>query len=213
MNAPLDAVRFDTTGFTFQGDRDGVRVWRTSAGDGLGLFHYPLAPDIGARLDDLAALRSFYRTAVEQAGMGVLEIETLLLDGCRAVRTLFKAPQEPSGRLYIGSLTLPFRDFSYVLKVQCPEVGTTGLRDSVVFAKMTAAGEVSVSPEGGAVGWLTDPYTPGRMGPMTRNQSELERFDAMFPAHPLARARATLAHLTATVRVDERVRRAPPFVG
>ena len=211
MNDALNAVRFDAQGYESQRDHDLVRVWHTPAGDELGLSYHPLAPDIGARLEDLAGLRRYYRAIAEAAGLGVIEIETLTIDRCRAVRALFKAPQEPQGRTYLGSLTLPFRDFSYVFKVHCAEVGATGLRDSLVFAKMMMEGSVSLSPEGDAKGWLVDPYEPDLVGPMTRNQSEHERFDTMFPTHPLSRARATLAHLAATVRVDESVRRAPPF--
>ena len=213
MNNPLDAITFDARGYELHRDQYQVRVWRTPAGDGCGLYHYRLAPNIGARLDDLAALRKYYRAGAEGAGLGVVEIEALTVDGCRAVHTLFKARQEPRGRTYLGSLTLPFRDFSYVLKVQCAEVGTTGMRDTVVFSQMMAEGTVAMAPEGGAKGWLSDPYEPERTGPMTRNQSEHDRFDAMFPDHPLSRARATMAHLAATVRVDEGVRGAPPFVG
>ena len=65
---------------------------------------------------------SSYRRSVSQAGLGVIEIDTVLVDGCTAVRTLFKAAQQPTGRTYLGALTFPFRDFSYALKAQCEEL-------------------------------------------------------------------------------------------
>src|SRR6185436_4309139 len=126
----LDSVAFDTTGYELQADRDGVRVWWTPQGDGLGLFYYPIPPDIGASLDSIGDLRQFYRRRARSAGLGVLEIELIRVGEYEAVRTLFKMPQQPAGRTYVGSLTFPFRDFSFVLKVQAQEVGITGIRDN-----------------------------------------------------------------------------------
>ena len=117
----LDSITFETSGYSSQGDREGVRVWQTAFGDGLRLFYCPIPPDIAADLASIDDVRSFYRRATENVGIGILEVERLSVGGCMAIRTLFKAPQEPTGRTYLGSITLPFRDFSYVLKVECPE--------------------------------------------------------------------------------------------
>jgi hypothetical protein len=55
------------------------------------------------------------------AGIGVIEIETLEIDGVPSIRTLFKAKDKDRerGLVYTGAITLPFRDFSYVVKVGC----------------------------------------------------------------------------------------------
>lgn len=207
----LDDVGFDLTGFEPRA-ATGVRAFSSPAGDGVGIYFFALAPDIDAPLDDLAALRAAYRGKVEAAGLGVVEIETVQVAGCRAVRTISKAPQEPSGRTYLGAITLPFRDFSFVLKVQAAETGVTGVRDSIVFAKLKAAGAVTLGPDG-ARGWLADPYEPARTGPLIRNRSEDVEYDSSFPDHPLTRVRAVLAHIAATGWVSDAVRAASPFGG
>jgi hypothetical protein len=204
----FDDVSFDTAGFVAQTGRDDVRVWHAPSGDGVGLYMYLVAPDLPAAVDDLPALRAYYRALADASGLGVVEIEPCALDGCRAVRTIFKAPQPPTGRTYVGALTLPFRDFSFVFKVQCPEIGPTGVRDAVVLDALLRDGMVAVDRAGGMTGWLADPYEPARVGPMTRNRSEAPEYDAQFPDHPLARARATLRHIAATARVSDAVRRA-----
>jgi hypothetical protein len=166
-------ITFDDTGFEYQGENDGALIWFTPKGDGLGLFHYPIPPDIHADLSNIDSVRAFYRRIVSQASLGVIEIDTVLVDGCTAVRTLFKAAQQPTGRAYIGALTFPFRDFSYVLKVQCDELGITGIRDTVVSTRLMTSGDIEIDTESERMtDWLDDPYDPSETGPMTRNKSE-----------------------------------------
>jgi hypothetical protein len=183
------AITFDETGFEHHGEDNGAIIWFTPKGDGLGLFHYPIPPDIHADLSNIDSVRAFYRRIVSQSGLGVIEIDTVLVDGCTAVRTLFKAAQQPTGRTYLGALTFPFRDFSYVLKAQCEELGMTGVRDAVVATRLMTSGEIWLDAESGCMtGMLDDPYDPSETGPMTRNKSERPEYDALFPDHPLSRA-------------------------
>jgi len=207
------AITFDETGFEHQGEDNGAIIWFTPKGDVLGLFHYPIPPDIHADLSNIDCVRAFYRRIVSQSGLGVIEIDTVLVDGCTAVRTLFKAAQQPTGRTYLGALTFPYRDFSYVLKAQCEELGMTGIRDTTVGTKLMASGDIGLDSESGMMtGWLDDPYDPSETGPMTRNKSELPEYDARFPDHPLSRARWVLNHLERTVAINETIKSQPAFV-
>jgi len=204
-------ITFDDSGFTYQGQSEGALIWSTSKGDSLGLYYYPIPPDIHADLDKFDEVRTFYRRAVTPAQLGVIEIESRLIDGCKAVRTIFKAAQQPTGRTYLAALTFPFRDFSYVLKLQCEERGTTGMRDTFVLNEMLVSGEVTLK-ENKMQGWLDDPYDPAEAGPMTRNKSERPEFDAVVPDHPLSRARAILNQLERTVAISDELKRQPSFV-
>jgi hypothetical protein len=207
------AIIFDETGFEFQRQENGVSIWYTPKNDGLGLFHYPIPPDIGADLNDIESIRFRYRQLANEVGFGIIEVETVIVNDCKAVRTLFKAAQQPTGRTYVGSLTFPFRDFSYVLKVQCAEFGTTGIRDSLILDTMMGSGEVEIDMESDRItGWLDDPYNPREIEPMTRNKSERPEYDAQFPDHPLSRARWVLNHLEQSVNIDDTVKRQPGFV-
>lgn len=206
------AISFDETGFEPHGENNGALIWLTPMGDVLGLFHYSLPPDIHADLSNVDSVRAFYRRSVSAVGFGVVEIDTVVIDGCTAVRTLFKVAQQPSGRTYLGALTFPFRDFSYVLKVQCDEHGMTGMRDTVVSMNLMRSSETGPDTELGTMhGWLDDPYDPTETGPMTRNKSERPEYDAQFPDHPLSRARWVLNHLEETITLDEAVKRQPGF--
>lgn len=199
---------FDESGFQFQEEQEGVLIWLTPNGDKLALFHFEIAPDIEADLDDNESLRAFYRANAHRAGLGVLEIETIVVDSLLAVRTLFKMAQRRCGRTYIGALTFPFRNFSYVLRVESPELGMTGTRETYVTAKLLATQRM---PEDFPSGWLDDPYDSNESGPMTRNISERPEYDSLFPDHPLSRARHVLHHLHRTITIDNSVKPLPKF--
>jgi hypothetical protein len=211
----LDSITFDATTFTFHGDEDGVRIWHTAAGDGIGLYYFPIPPDIPADLASLEDVRSGYRKLMASQGNAIIEVETPMVDGCPAVRTIIKVPQQPHGMIYLGSVTLPFRDFSYVIKVQCEEFGTTGLRDSEVLDELFGTGEVTLDINGGEgrlKGWMQDPYDASIVSTFARNRGEAQEYDARFPEHPLSRLRPTLNHIQDTLHVGDEVSREPRFV-
>ena len=45
-----ESVTFDVSRFSYQGVRDGAKVWHTAAGDGLGIYFFGRTPDIPAGL-------------------------------------------------------------------------------------------------------------------------------------------------------------------
>jgi hypothetical protein len=208
----LDSVRFDTAGLRFQGEREQMQVWYTPAGDGIGLYYFPLKPDIGASLQSLDSVRDFYRSTATASGAAIIEVDIVSADGCLAVRQIIKVPQQPHGMTYLGSITLPFQDFSFVLKVQCQERGVTGVRDTMVMHEALSDGRVRIAPEPRELrGWMQDPYDPTLREGFHRNLSESEDYDARFPDHPLSRLRPLLARLQHTVRIETEVRGAHPY--
>ncbi len=210
----LDSISFHITALEFEGDREGARVWRTDSGDIVELHYFPLPPDIPS-LTSIHELRDRYREMAVSAGHGIIEVDTLTIDDCVAVRTIFKVPQEPTGMGYIGGITLPFRDFSFVVRMMCPEHGMTGVRDSVVGELMMRAGQVKIDLDDedvGIKGWWQDPYDPNQSGPLIKNISENEEYDKEFPDHPLSRLRSILKQVRDTLRVVSDVKMEPRMI-
>jgi hypothetical protein len=206
----LDSVTFDVSGFRFHGESGGERVWATPAGDRVALYYFPLKPDIGADVKSVDAIRQVTRSRVVAAGAAILEIDITTIDGCVALRQIIKVPQEPHGMLYLGSLILPFRDFSLMVKVQCHERGTTGIREAVVLDEAWGDGRVG-SDTDPLHGWARDPYDPTlKTGYYTL--AEAPEYDVRFPMHPLTQLRSVLAHLERTMQVTSEVRQSPAYV-
>jgi hypothetical protein len=110
-------ITFDDSGFTYHGQVEDALVWTTSKIDAIGLYHYPVPPDIGADLDKVDELRKFYKGAVNPQNTASSRSNRDSSMAAKRVRTLFKAAKQPTGRTYLAALTFPFRDLSYVLKV------------------------------------------------------------------------------------------------
>jgi hypothetical protein len=195
----LDSVTFDLTGLTSDGERNGVRVWFTEDGDPVTLHYFPGPPPIPVDLSDLDAVRDFYRTTAMRGGAAIIEVDTIAVQGCTAVRTIVKRPQAPHGITYVGCITIPFPSFSLVLKIQCAEYGTTGIRDAVVADELIGQGRLALDPRVG--GWMQDPYDPSLRDGFRRNLSEDAKYDARFPTHPLSRLRPRLARLQDTIQL------------
>lgn len=206
----LDSITFDDATFESREDQNGARYWFTAQGDGCGLYLFESPPNIAAGLDSVEELRSFFRQMTNANGMGMIEVERVEVDGCSAVRTIVKSPQNPTGMTYIGSVTFPFRDFSYVLKVQCAEHGITGMRDAIILDQMISSGKVEWSG-GQLVGMQQDAYDATIVSPIMRNVSDSEEYDAMFPQHPLSRVRAFFRQVLPTIQIADEVKTAAPF--
>lgn len=211
MNS-FDAISISIPGLTLAGDRDEARIWETPDGDPVGLFHFALPPDIPAALDD-PTLPLLQSRSMSRQGVAAIEVVPATVGGCSALRQIVKLPQKPRGMMYLGSVTFPFRDFSFVLKIQCPERGMTGVRDAIIFDVKLNSGEVKFEGERGPAGWMQDPYDPERTEGLARNLADDEQYDERFPDHPLSRARRFLRAVESGVTVAENVRGAPPFSG
>jgi hypothetical protein len=208
----LDSVTFDTTGLAFDGERDGVRVWSKPPGDVVALHYFPIPPDIPVGLGDVAAIQECTRTAATHGGAAIIEVDVIVVHELLALRQIVKVPQQPHGITYLGIITLPYRSFSFVLKVQCLESVPTGVRDAVILGELMDEGRVTIDEAGPAIrGWMRDPYDPTLTDGFRYNLSEDAKYDIRFPAHPLSRLRPLLTRLQGTIQLADELRGQPPF--
>ena len=119
-----------------------------------------------------------------ESGGAIIEVKKVKLGSFDTIKTIIKFPMKPAGIAYIGSYTIPFKSFSYVVKVQCIEQGDTGMRDTIILEMMIRNGTVQLGEEQGIMkGWMRDPYDDSIHLPYMMNLSESEEFDKMFPKH------------------------------
>ena len=113
------------------------------------------------------------------------------------------------GTVYAGSLTLPLRDFTYVIKIQSYEMGITGVREAVMLDGMLRSKHLT-SANGELQGWIEDIYDKSVTRGVARNISEAEEFDAILPTHAPSRLRCLLRQFQSTLKVDKNVKREKP---
>lgn len=176
----------------------------------ISLFDFP--PDITAKNDTELELQKNYRKLAYESGGAIIEVKKVKLGSFDTIKTILKIPMKPHGMGYIGSYTIPFKNFSYVIKVQCIEKGITGIRDATVLEMMIRNGTIKLDGKENSIkGWMRDPYDNSIQFPLMMNLSESEEFDDMFPEHALSRMRKYLKHIEETIKIDESLLKEPKF--
>lgn len=176
---------------------------------GISINFFDLAPDLPT-VTDLDALRSYYRQSIAAVNGGIIAIDILKFKDIPVVKTIFKIPQQPSGITYLAALTIAFESCSYVVKVQCAEWGTTGLRDAVIARKLLANGTLTLG-ENGYENWFADPYDDTFKNGTLMNQSEQSIYDKDFPGHPLTQARVIIEKLSKGLIFRPEIEQLSPF--
>lgn len=73
------------------------------------------------------------------------------------------------------------------------EIGTTGMREAVIFPIwMEENPDFKADENGKIIDWLKDPFDSEHRAGALMNYSEQERFDKEFPEHPLSEIRQKL---------------------
>ncbi len=111
------------------------------------------------------------------------------------VYSIVKNLKEPHGVQYILSYQRFCKDFILFVQAFFEEMGTTGLRDSMIFSLMKKEGKVGTKEDPFA-GWTRDPYDETYRKGALMNISESEVFDEKFPGFPLTLCRELIDCIT-----------------
>lgn len=207
----IRSISFDTSDWIQLEATETCVTWHNDRREVLFLHYFPIRPDIPCSLNDVSTLRDSYRRGVNQSGGGLVSVNVVRVQGLLGTRTIFKFPQQPSGIAYVASLTFPFRDFSFVIKLQCPENQPTGLREAVVFEQLRKTGEIAMDGAGNPIGWSRDPYEPNLVAGTQMTLAEEIKYDEQFPQHPLSRARGFLTRVANSINFTPEVLSSPAF--
>jgi hypothetical protein len=118
------SIRFQTSGLNVRKDEPDRQLWLNPFNDVLELRAFALAPDIPVSLRDARALRAFYDAGAATQNAEVVELEVRDVRGVPSIWLVLTQPVKPRGTQYVGSLTLPFAQGSFVMKMQAIEVLT-----------------------------------------------------------------------------------------
>lgn len=155
----------------------------------ISVNYFNKEPDLPT-IKDVEFLRNFYRDLITPNNGGLIVTELVSIYGVTAVKTIFKVKQ-PIGMAYVASVTIPFKNFSFVVKIQAIENGVIGLRDAVVTEKLLGTNEISVG-DSGLENWFSDPYDESIIWGVLMNKSEQQKYDSEFPDHPLTVVRQSI---------------------
>ena len=104
------------------------------------------------------------------------------------VYSIVKSMKEPSGVQYILTYQKFYPGFILNIQAYFDEIGTTGIRDSMVYEQCRRENLVGKG-DNPFEGWFKDSYDETIREGVLMNISESERFDAQFPGFPLTLCR------------------------
>ena len=155
--------------------------------------YFGLPPDLPTEQSTVEAFFAQYESLMQ---VDVVEAGIENVADLSVIRIIVKIPQTPTGMTYLGSYTVPFQDFCYVVKIQCEERGMTGIRETDLLSKGLASGEVELDELGNITGdWDPDNAV----------------HDADFPDHPLSRCRRGLHIVASSLSLTDEMRILPKF--
>ncbi len=208
----LEQVEFDTVGLKFHSKTNRVlKVWTNPEADVVTLNLFLTAPDIRVSLSNLEGLRDMYREQVTAAKGGLIEVGTLEVSGIPSIKTIFKLPQKTAGVAYVAAITIPFNDFSFVLKITCHERGFGGTRETRILEQRRLALLEKGETRDVMDGWNSDPYDPNFKSELLMTFAENQVFDTDFPDHPISRARFWIAEFQKTLKLEKSLLAFEPF--
>lgn len=206
----ISSVSIPDFGWTKTKEDNSIIQWVNSEHTiAISINFFGKPPDIPT-IKNIDTIRSFFRHMVSGVGGGLIDVTLSEKDTGPFIRTIFKLPQEGGGMTYIASLTFPFRNCSFVIKVQAAEIGMTGMRDSLVANELILENIITVN-ENGYSNWFADPYDSNFTEGTLMNKSEQDIYDIKFPNHPLTRARQILKQIEEGLQWKRVVENTPVF--
>ncbi len=206
----INAITIPDLGWSVEDDTTTRKVWvnqERSMVLSLNLFNQK--PDLPT-MKNLIELRNYYRQQIASVKGGLIEVNKIQTHGIEAIKTIFKIPQDPNGMTYLTSVTIPFKFCSYVIKIEAPEIGATGLRDTVIADQLLEKGKITIGDQG-FEDWFNDPYNLKLTEGTLMNKSENEQYDMLFPNHPLSKSRTLFKTLETQIQFDDTVINLPKF--
>ena len=123
---------------------------------------------------------------------GLIEVDTgKTASGADYIYSIVKTLKDPHGVQYTLTYQIVMADEAIHLQGFFDEIGTTGIRDTMIYELYRKEGKLSDN----TAEWMQDPYDDGYMKGIRMNLSEKEEFDKSFPEHPLSMARELVTYL------------------
>ncbi|MDB5338255.1 MAG: hypothetical protein JWN70_3874 [Planctomycetaceae bacterium] len=206
----LDDVQFDTTDWEPRPESaEHRRTWVNAWGDVLSIRFNAAAPQMPS-LFRLQALKDFHTQQLQASGGTILSLDLLQVKGVSVGKLLFKTMQPEGGWGYVSMLFLPYRDFSYSIRIQTLERAGDEGRGQHVWEWLHQSHPQEADRHALWFGLEEAPADPH----IARHcMADEDRWDAQFPDHPLSRLRAELGRVIPTLVVSRDVKNSAPHRG
>jgi hypothetical protein len=206
----INSISIPNFGWNLNKKDDSIKQWinqeKTIA---LSINFFKSPPDLPS-IHDIEKIRHYYRNQIVEANGGLIQVDIINIDDFKTIKTIFKVYKENLGVTYLASLTIPFGTCSYVIKIQAPETGVTGVRDNRIADQLLKEKVISID-NSGYVGWDEDPYLKGFKSGVPMNISEKLDYDKDFPNHALSISRKLIRQIEVEIELTQELKKIKKF--
>jgi len=180
----LTDVRFDSTGFRYDGEsqKGKKRLWHVHETDELGLYLIELPPDLPRTNTVFKNYKHYFQGFLEGSNGTMIDCAIVTINGCQSIVSSYSVPLGALRKTFVGSIHVPFEEFSFVFKCQCEGAENGGLKEAILANR-------GIKPE---------------------DYLDVQ-FDQEFPDHPIARVRRILNRLTSSIIITQEAKSLPRF--
>jgi hypothetical protein len=125
MSLDPSDLHFDTDGWAEGTSPGGPTIFARPPDDLLIAEEFDVPPDLP--FHDMQGLYQHLSAPLREIGGTIVSLGSLTIDGVPSLEMIFTAPETALGTVYVGVLTIPFRDRSYAIKVMCRDSGSDEL--------------------------------------------------------------------------------------
>lgn len=208
----ISSIEIPTNGFQLISSNKEKKSWSDEISTEISLNFFKKKPDLPFL--DKDKLVPFFRNQISINNGAIIEIDSFKINHFDLVKTIlkFKISTNEFGQnhiIYLGSLIIPFKDYSFVIKIQSFEEGIIGVRESIIFNDLLfeSDGDLINVQEN----WSKDPYDSELISDFLMNTSEKEVFDVKFDNHPLTIIRNKMKKIEENIKFDSELEKIEKF--
>lgn len=206
----LKELRLDDSSWRLEQEEKNALSWKDRSGDEITLRVDTSIDDFPLPFD-LIKLQDAFRAKAKNEKGGIVEVDSFKIANVTGIRVICKyrqtPPLSPTGWTYKSQLIIPMQKSALILQVVCPEVGTTGIRESVVMMIESVKGGSGKNLEEISNAFYKDPYDPRHDKEARFALSDDPKYDNDLADHPLSRCRRKTNALLASLTVGESIRK------
>jgi hypothetical protein len=200
MFPTIDSFKWASDSWKMIKASTGSRTWEDSAGDlAMQLFQRAVPTGLPVNWRNVSALRA-YLLPRQPRIVSTLSINLIQfpcgITGALYITKEWSAPSSDAVT-YMGTVTLPFRQCFCNFYFSARELGMPGARELALLKAKKIQ--------------LAKPLDTNHAKPPAVTPADAEKFDGMFPDHPVSRVRGYIRFLRETLTIDAAVKAQAPF--
>lgn len=204
-------IKFDTFGWEITNSTKDIFEWRSQDNTSvISINFYNQSPDLPCSLDNITELRKYFMKSINSFNGAMIHLDVINIQGYNSLDMLFKSNTN-KGMIFVYSIIIPFKNFSYTIKAQSIESSPICIRDNVILDRLLSENKVIINDNNEISGWFDDDIYEIQYGNLKTNKSDNIIYDNEFPEHPLSIVRNSIKSIKDSIIINKKLEKYEKF--